>query len=48
VPFGRQKPDLRVVFRFQVATIRVWTRVVDITAAVVRGDGHVLIVYITH
>ena len=33
-------------FRFSLATIRVWTRVIDITAGV-RGDGHILIVYIS-
>ena len=33
-------------FRFSLATIRVWTRVIDITACV-RGDGHILIVYIS-
>ena len=30
-------------FRFSLATIRVWTRVIDITAGV-RGDGHILII----
>jgi hypothetical protein len=50
VPFGMQKPDLRVVFRFQVATIRVRTRVIDTVycTTAVRGDGHIPIVYITH